>query len=270
MSILLSTYWTQGIVFSADKNATLKPLGELEGGRWVDVGAATKVVGWPRKRAVVGFVGLGQLAGLRLEEWMRQFVARTREFEDLEWLAGELCGLIQEDFDYDYPLDSDIADAGLDAGLIVHLGGFRDVEGTKVPAMYLITNLRHDDKGGYHHPVREFTVSDQIAGVVPQWGAEYPSGVRAKIAAIEDDGRSLWFNNGYMYPAFNELKGALWVALKRVREFAELAAEPTLQDRVAYSEMAVRLFGLFFDHHYRPEWRAVGGGADTEWVPWPE
>ncbi len=42
MSILLSTYWTQAIVFSAHKNATLSYVSGLESSDSVDVGAAIK------------------------------------------------------------------------------------------------------------------------------------------------------------------------------------------------------------------------------------
>lgn len=44
----------------------------------------------------------------------------------------------------------------------------------------------------------------------------------------------------------------------------------TMTDRIAFSEMAVRVFGLFFEHHFLPEERVVGGGVDTHWIPWPD
>jgi hypothetical protein len=40
--------------------------------------------------AFIGFSGLGQLAGLTLEERMKQFTAKTRDSEDLATLAMEI------------------------------------------------------------------------------------------------------------------------------------------------------------------------------------
>jgi hypothetical protein len=87
MSILLSAYFPEGIVFAADKNVTMlyeTPTGEpLQD---VEAGAAAKVIPWARRRAVVGYCGCGSLAGIPIEEWMRQFAAQTRGFENLAQL----------------------------------------------------------------------------------------------------------------------------------------------------------------------------------------
>lgn len=268
MSILLSTYWTEGIVFSADRNATIiyRSQKQKQLKQCVDVGSATKVLAWPRKTAVVGFIGLGSLAGLSMDEWIRQFIVSTRDYDGIDSLARQLRDSIQKDWDYDHPSSKDISLAGL----IVHLGGFRSDQNVVVPAMYLITNVPGlKERGGYPDPTTDFTVSDQIAGHMTNWGVTYPSGVRDKIAQIEQRGDLLWFNNGYMYRAFNVFKGALWQALRVLRTEAMLEPNPTMKDRIAFTEMAVRVFGLFFEHHFVPEQRAVGGGADTEWIPWP-
>ena len=99
MSILVSIYFPEGIVFAADKNITFPydtPYGTDQD---VEVGAATKAIPWAYHRAVVGYCGLGQLAGLGIEEWMRQFVAQTRDFGDLASVASQMRDLIQHDFD---------------------------------------------------------------------------------------------------------------------------------------------------------------------------
>lgn len=268
MSILLSTYWKEGIVFSADRNATIIYKTRRGPGQYVEVGHLAKVIAWPKKRAVVGFIGLGELAGLRIDEWMRQFIAQTRDYGDIDLLAQELCDLIQEDFNYDHPSGTDIRHAGL----IVHLGGFKYYDAVLVPVMHLVTNVPGlKERGGYPDATRDFTVSDQIPGVMKQWGVDYPPGVRDKILEIDKRGDFLWFNNGYMYPAFNAFKGALWQVLQVLRKEAMLPPDPTtIQDRIAFSEMAVRVFGLSFEHHFLPEERVVGGGADSDWIRWPK
>ena len=97
MSILLSAYYPEGMVFVADKNATIT----YEGlGRKHVEPTATKALAWPFQKAIVGFVGLGRLAGgLTMDEWMRVFIAETREFDDIDKAANKLRDRIQEDFD---------------------------------------------------------------------------------------------------------------------------------------------------------------------------
>jgi hypothetical protein len=159
VSILLRTYWKDGIVFSADRNATVA----FETGRGplkdVEVGRFTKVLTWPGKRALIGFVGVGQLAGLRIDEWMRQFIAKTRDFERIATGADELRDLIQEDRDNDYPIGANVQHKGF----IVHLGGFRRHEGTLVPVNHVVTNtpgIPGLQSGVYPDATRDFSMTD--------------------------------------------------------------------------------------------------------------
>ena len=94
----------------------------------------------------VGFIGLGELAGLRIDEWMRQFIAQTRDYGDIDLLAQELCDLIQEDFNYDHPSGTDIRHAGL----IVHLGGFDPPSGSGQAHSY-------KDQGTFSHELVEWS-----------------------------------------------------------------------------------------------------------------
>jgi hypothetical protein len=83
MSILLSAYYPEGIVFVADKNATIRHRSSSGERRFVE-STATKVLSWPRRRAIVGFVGLGTLASLPMDEWMRVFIGGTYDFNDID------------------------------------------------------------------------------------------------------------------------------------------------------------------------------------------
>jgi hypothetical protein len=267
VSILLSAYFPEGIVFAADKNVTM--LYSLRGGvaQEVEVGIATKVIPWANRRAVVGFAGLGQLAGLPMWEWMRQFAAQTRDFEDLTVLARDLREAIQRDFGQDH---SDTVDTEL-PGLIVHLGGFKRQSGVVVPAMYYIANVRgFDECGKYESARRNFNEpSDELAPALARVGVDE---FRGWLEQKYRRGGLLWFNNGLYFQAFNALKSALWQALTAIRTSPcnFLALNPTLDDRIAYCRMAVELFGSFFQHHFVPSHRGVGGGVDVEWVVWPE
>jgi hypothetical protein len=93
MSILLSAYYPEGIVYVADKNMTILHNSQSGVRKYVEPG--TKVLSWPHKRAIVGYVGLGQLAGYSLDEWLRIFIAETRDFSDIRRLAQKLRNKIQ-------------------------------------------------------------------------------------------------------------------------------------------------------------------------------
>lgn len=271
MSILLSAYFPEGIVFAADKNVTC--LYPAAGGlidRDTEVGTATKVVPWAYRQAVAGFCGLGELAGLTMAEWMRQFAAATRGFDDLACVAHQMRDALQCDFDRDYPEGTDIRQAGL----IVHFGGFRRQEAADVPAMYYIRNVPGLDlaTGIYDDAVREFFLSDELQRQAEQGGVRTASQYRTWLERIDAKKGLLWYNNGAGVGAFNVLKQTLWAALMFIREQNTmlLPADVTLSDRVAYCAMSVELFGSFYRYHYQPKYRTVGGGVNVEWVRWPE
>lgn len=89
MSILLSAYYPEGIVFAADKNAAIHY--KTRAGRRKFVGpTATKVLSWPYRKAIVRFVGLGKLADLTLDQWMWIFIRRRPKPKMTEELATGL------------------------------------------------------------------------------------------------------------------------------------------------------------------------------------
>jgi len=261
MSILLSVYFREGIVFAADKNATLT---FADGTRDVEVGKFTKVLAWPYRRAAVGWCGLGSLGGLPTDDWLRVFIAQHRDFDDLDQLAANLVRAIQVDFDREYATDPPPADAGL----IIHLGGFKAVGEQVVPAMYHIYNV--DMEGGTYGPAaRLFVQSEDVKAQFDEWGPEdYPARVQERLGEMLDErDHILWFNNGAMFPIFNILKGHLWSALSDLRRLTSQPA--SLDDLQAYCRMAVSLYGSWFEEHSLPHQRAVGGGVDAVSIPWP-
>lgn len=263
MSILLSVYFREGIVFAADKNATLVyPSGITD----VEVGKFTKVLAWPYRKAVVGWCGLGCLAGFPTDDRLRLFIAAHREFDDLDRLAEDLTASIQADFDKDHP--SNPPPDG--SGLIIHLGGYKLVDGHTVPAMYHIHNVSTDGKGGYGPPIRLFQRSEDVKREFDRWGpSDYPGRTRERLGEMLDQrDHSLWFNNGAGYPIFNVLKGYLWAGLSHLRKAGYLPA-PSLASWDAYCRMAVNLYGSWYEEHHLPQHRAVGGGFDSVSIPWP-
>ncbi|MGB2809447.1 MAG: hypothetical protein WBC22_17025 [Sedimentisphaerales bacterium] len=269
MSILLSGYYPEGIVFAADKNATITYVRRSGQKRHVEP-TATKVLSWPHRKAVVGFVGLGILVGLKLDEWMRIFIAGNRDFDSLDTIAEHMQQAIQEDFNREYPEDTDLSNAHL----IVHLGGFTRRENVAVPVMYHIWNHGDIDPrtGEYPGAQRTFKLREDVESQFKTWPNpnDYPRCVRQRLQRMIDERRYFWFNNGADFGAFNVFKDAIWQALHVVKDAGFGPKATGLGARVAFCKMAVEVFGSYFTHHYDPEDRAVGGGVDVAFIPWPE
>ena len=268
MSILLSGYYPEGIVFAADKNATITKK-SYEGVKRHVEPTATKVPSWPHKKAVVGFVGLGELAGLKMDEWMRIFIARYRDFNNIYGVAQALKKSIQADFDRDYPEGMDVSDSYL----VIHLGGFTKKQGVHVPVMFHIWN--HGDinstTGEYPPANRAFKLSEDVERGFMGWENpdDYPNHVRERLQKMVEERRYLWFNNGFNFAAFNVFRDFIWHALYRIHDAGFATQLTGLDARVAFCKMAVEVFGSYFTHHYDPDERSVGGGVDVVFIPWP-
>lgn len=271
MSILLSAYYPEGIVFVADKNATITFTSPSGKKKFVEP-TATKVISWPRQQAIVGFVGLGVLAGLTLDEWMRVFIANTRNFNDINLLAQELKNQIQNDFEKDFPSGSDLSNAQL----VVHLGGFAIKDGVHVPVMYHIWNHGSiDPKTGAYPPGKKvFQISEDVERDFTTKGwpnpEDYPGKIRARLQNMIDERRYLWYSNGANLGAFLIFRDYIWHALYAVQDNGFGPPATGLGSRVAFCKMAVDAFGSYFTHHYYPEDRVVGGGVDAVYIPWPQ
>ena len=269
MSILLSAYYPEGIVFVADKNATISYSSLQEKKRYVEP-TATKVLSWPRQKAIVGFVGLGELAGLPLYEWMRVFIASTRDFKDIARLAKKLKNAVQKDFQKDHPDGTDVSESQL----IIHLGGFTKKQGVHVPVMYHIWNHGGIDANTGSYPLgeRQFRISEDVKGCFENWPNpnDYPKRVRDRLQNMINERRYFWFNNGANIGAFNVFKDFIWHALQIIQDAGFATKYKGLGARVAFCKMAVEVFGVYFTHHFFPEDRAVGGGVDVAFIPWPK
>lgn len=270
MSILLSAYYPEGIIFAADKNASIQYMTADGKERWYVAPTATKVLAWPFQRAVIGFVGLGTLAGYDMDEWMRVFIAETREFDNIDDLAIKLRDQLQSDFVQEYPPGTDISQCHV----IVHLGGFALRDGCFTPVLYHIWNHNtiNPQTGLYPEPDRDFRLQEEVEQGFKEWPKpeDYPHHVRARFENMSKEKRFLWFNNGANLTAFNIFKAAIWDALIAVEKAGYIPRLPGLDQRVAYCKMAVEVFGSFFTHHYLPEDRIVGGGVDSLDIPWPD
>ena len=268
MSILLSAYYPEGIAFAADKNATITQI--PSGTKHVEP-TATKVLSWPFQKAIVGFVGLGRLAGtLTLDQWMQIFIAETREFDDIGKVAHKLRDRIQEDFDKDYAVSADIRNKQL----VIHFGGFATRGNIQTPVMYHIWNHGEIDQqtGRYPPAERSFKISEDIKRDFESHpkSNDYPEGVRGWLESKIARGEYQWYNNGAKLGPFNTFKSVIWQSLRVLQDAGFAPRSGGLSERIAFCKMAVEVFGSFFTHYYPPEERAVGGGVDVAYIPWPK
>ena len=264
MSILLSLYTKDGIVFAADRNLTLSEAGV----QVVVEGYKTKVLMWPNHRAIVGFVGLAELEHLEMDEWLRIFIAETRNFTTLTDVANLLIQRLNEAY-------SRLHVPTPKPPLIIHLGGFEAISNVQTPMLHVVTNVPGlTDEGGYQPTREQFEASEQVRPQFESWPSpnKYPKEVRQRLAEMEERDHFLWFNNGDKYAAFNVLKGALYAALAYVHHNLESSAPTTrsLFDWQAYAKIAVELHGLYYRHTLPGDQRYVGGGVDMCSIPWPE
>jgi hypothetical protein len=267
MSILLSGYFPEGIVFAADKNATITAITNLGQKRFVEP-TATKVLSWPNSKANVGFVGLGQLTGLPMDEWMRIFIAGTRNFNNIDELAIKLHNDIQSDFDKEYSNQSNYNDLHL----IIHLGGFGERKGIKVPVMYHIYNHEGLERksGLYKSATSKFKLSEEFEKNFKEWwkNSNYPEQAQERLSSLVSRKKYMWFNNGANIGAFNVFKGVIWQSLNAIEEAGFAKHFSGIDARIAFCKMAVEVFGIYFTHHYFPDERYVGGGVDVVFIEW--
>jgi hypothetical protein len=267
VSVLLSAYYPEGIVFAADKNATITYI--PSGIKHVEP-TATKVLSWPFQKAIVGFVGLGRLAGrLMMDEWMRIFIAETRELDDIDRVAHRLRDRVQEDFDKDYPAPADTRDKHL----VIHFGGFAARNGIQTPVMYHIWN--HGDIDlvtGYPPADRNFRISEDIERDfrAQTKSSNYPAGVRDWLTSKINVGEYHWYNNGANLAAFNTFKNVIWRSLRALQDAGFAPSSSGSNQGISFCKMAVEVFGSFFTHYFPPEEQAVGGGVDVAYILWPK
>lgn len=269
MSILLSAYYSEGIVFVADKNIT-NTVNTQNGLRRYVEPTGTKVLSWPNSKAIIGYVGLASLADLTLEDYLRTFIAGTRDFTDIDQLANQLREQIQVDFSEDFATKE--VD---DKQLIFHLGGYTKKDNVMVPVLYHIWNCGNYDSqiGRYPPGERIFKLTEDIERTFNNnWPnpEDYPQKIRISLQNMVSENRYLWFNNGYNLRAFNLLKDAIWQALCYLQNTPFALETSGINSRVAFCRMAVELFGSYFTYHNYPDERYVGGGSEAVYIPWPE
>ena len=149
MSILVVQLVPEGLLFGADRNITAQ-LTMRDGSVEIVVTGQTqrpKVLKWPNREVIVGYVGAAEVEGQPTDQWLYAFIGRQLDFPDLETVAQAL----NDEFDALYH-------AGDFGGpMILHLGGFEQVDGEWTPRVYFIHNTTA------LHPDGLYEVGDSFA-----------------------------------------------------------------------------------------------------------
>ena len=118
MSVLLIEIVPQGVIFGADRNITHSI--EKNRGLVIEIRGQSqraKVLRWPNRKALVGYIGAAEIGGLPTDEWLYDFIGEHLTFGSLETLARTISKELQEQRYLDER-------GGAAERLIVHLAGF--------------------------------------------------------------------------------------------------------------------------------------------------
>jgi len=145
MSLLLVELVPQGIIFGADRNITIERVKvrheeSQDGTTFIEErhehrcqSPRPKVLRWPQRKALIGYVGEAQINNVPTDEWLYDFIGDHLQFDSFETLAESLRRSVERQRRIDEG-DND------PAPIIIHLAGFEEREGIQVPAVWVIRN----------------------------------------------------------------------------------------------------------------------------------
>jgi hypothetical protein len=248
----------EGLLFAADRNITsTKPQGGmlLRGQT-----QRPKVLKWPNREAILGYVGAGRISSASTTDWLYDFVGRHITFDDFDGVAETLTK------DLNFAMSA----GEVDGDLTIHLGGFEEAAGEWTPRIWFVRNTTQlTPQGPILGP--RFERSEEIAQPT-YFGAKTGDTIRAEITQMVKNGGLFSFRQGYDLAAFNVLDLALRQAMYALVQVHPLGVHPFPTDLEEWSKhlrMAVLGYGAYFGAFYAPFEQYVGGGADVVSVAWP-
>lgn len=258
MSILVVQLVPQGILFGADRNVTT----ELsQGGRLVVQGQSQrpKVLKWPNREAIIGYVGAGSIRDVPTDQWLyHSFIGQNLSFTGFKSVAESLTD----------QLNSEMASGRLSERLIIHLGGFEEVKGEWTPVVWFIRNTTGLKPTGEYVLGQLFECSEEISD--PRYfGGKSGNEIRKDLEARVNNWGFFSFRQGFDLGAFNAFDSVIRPALRAVVETQRHPFPSSLEEWAKHVKMAVLTYGAYFQAFYEPFEQYVGGGADVVWAKWP-
>jgi len=263
MSTLLIYVLPQGMVFAADRNITVTVPTQADGTgppvMYQAQDTACKIVRWPRRQALVGYVGLAEIGQQSTHEWLYDFVGDHVNFIDSKQVALDLREKLQET----------VGDLDPPQHLIVEFGTFAIQDGVIVPEMWHVTNVHgmNEKTGEYYAPEKDFRASEQILGNhLKHIRADK---LREELRDCADRHDPFWFHQSIDLAIFNTLESAVKAGFKILQDHGRIHPPATLEDWERHARMWILVYGAYFEAFGGPAEKYVGGGADVLSIPWP-
>jgi hypothetical protein len=262
----------EGLLFGADRNITTTSVRLGTGPQGTVIVASgqaprPKVLKWPNRPVVVGYVGLGKVAGKYTDEWLYDFIGRNLDTElSLKQLADNLKRDVESD------LSGQIGSTpSRDDVLILHLGGFVEEDaGQWKPQVWYIRNARAMDAFGYTDIAAEFRdPSDEIP---PYFQGMTGNQIRADVHQRDKNWQPFWFHQGVDLATFNALDQVLRAGMRAIVENHPNRPHQfpdSLREWSKHLKMAILTYGAYYGAFHEPFRQLVGGGADVVWAAWP-
>jgi hypothetical protein len=253
VSILVVHLVQQGLLFGADRNVTTQVGTDV-----VYVGQAQrpKVLKWPNRDAIIGYVGQAMVGDQMTDEWLYAYIGRNLGDVTFEELATALAN----------DLDEALADGEITSALVIHLGGFEIVDGRWHPRVWFLHNTAGLTDTGAYLLGTEFVHREELAQP-SYFGGRTADEIRAHVAT-----RIFSYRQGYDLPAFNLIDEGLREAMRLIVHHHPGSPVPvptTLDDWEKHVRLSILGYGAYFGAFYQPFEQYVGGGADVVSVPWP-
>jgi hypothetical protein len=260
MSIMVVHLVPQGLLFGADRNITSQ-VTRQDGGVAITVEGQSqrpKVLKWPNREAIIGYVGAAEIAGMPTDLWLyHSFIGNNLNFSDFPTLAQSL----------QTELDRQLSSGGLSGPLIIHLGGFEPESGGSRPIVWFIRNTTALTPTGAYVVGTRFDASEELASPA-YFGTKPGDEIRRELSA----GLYFSFRQGYDLPAFNTIDEKLREAMAIIVHEHPGQTHPVpgdLDEWAKHVRLAVNGYGAYFVSFFEPYEQYVGGGADIVYARWP-
>jgi hypothetical protein len=257
MSILVVEALSEGLIFGADRNITTRnPDGTTaQEQQW------PKVLKWPSKNSLFGYVGEAQLGRLPMHEWLGKRQTKYRKKASIEQIARGLAKEIQSQRSKDECKSA----AG---GLVVHIGGFERRNHHWVPVVWYISNIHKPGRFGYLNITKEFLASEEFWSYFKDVD---PSEIRKVLKVRAKQSDPFWFHQGVDLFTFNVLQDSIKSSFRLLcQRHPDHDIPTTLEEWTKHVRMQVLMYGAYFQAFFPPGRHFVGGGVDIQCLPWPE
>jgi hypothetical protein len=264
MSILVVQVLPQGIIFGADRNITETRVTSDSSGHPVTVvlgqSQRPKVLRWPNRRALVGYVGAATIGGMPTDEWLYDYIGEHLDFKSFEVLAHDLRDRIQKQRTVDEGQREPKA-------LLLHLAGFEERDSYQVPVVWYIRNPRGIEDGYYIDIRKDFLCSEEFW----RYFSDVPyAQIRDQLRQLALKNRPFWFHQGLDLGTFNTLEAFLRGALALLCQAHPDHAFPTnLGEWSQHLKMTILMYGAYYQAFKGPGEQYIGGGADMVSLGWP-